>query len=174
MGFKKLLAVLSVCTSVLVLSGCQITKPKTAAVAPPPPPPQKLIVHNLSTQVGKRQIVAAEVDFSNDTGRSLDYVMFKTRAFDHNGKEIPAMKSGQPNAWLRIAGPISHGHRTGGQRWDKVWANSNISCFRIEGAEVIYEDSSVEFYEMDQIEMDLAALPPAVCQPIDKRVAATQ
>ncbi len=157
-------------TAGAILSGCQSNKPKTVAL--PPPPAEKLVVHNLATDTSKkRHIVAAHVDFSNETGRSLDYVMFKTRAFDSAGREIPALKSGKDNAWLRIAGPLKTGYRTGDTRWEKVWNSADISCFRIEGAEVIFDDSSVEFYEMDQIEMDLTALQPAVCQPVGRKVA---
>lgn len=155
-----------------LMAGCVTTKEKVAEVEPPKPL-QRLIVHDLSTDLsGKRNQVAANVDFTNHTGRSLEYVMFKTTAFDHQGKLIPSLKSGRPNAWLRIAGPLPDGGRTGSNRWEKVWANADINCFRIDGAEVIYEDSSVEFYQLDQIEMDMAMLAPPICQTTDENLAA--
>ena len=158
----------------LILSGCVSTQKKVAVVAPAQPS-QRLIVHDLSTEViGKRSHVAAAVDFTNDTGRSLEYVMFKTTAFDSQGREIPSLKSGKPNAWLRIAGPLNHGDRTGENRWEKVWASKQISCFRVEGAEVIYDDSSVEFFDMDQISLDLTVLPPAICQSMDTSLASNE
>lgn len=155
-----------------LLAGCVGTKEKVTAVEPPKPE-QRLIVHDLRTEISsKRDQVAAHVDFTNHTGRSLEYVMFKTTAFDNQGKLVPSLKSGRPNAWLRIAGPLQDGSRTGANRWEKVWASADINCFRIEGAEVIYEDSSVEFYKLDQIEMDLAMLAPPICQTTDESLAA--
>ena len=158
----------------LLLAGCVTIKEKVAETPPPPMPEQRLVVHDLTTDTGKKKLVAAQVDFTNKTGRSLEYVMFKTTAYDQQGQVVPSFKSGRPNAWLRIAGPIEHDSRTGAQRWEKVWASSAINCFRIEGAEVIYEDSSVEFYQLDQIELDLAMLPPALCQEVDKSLALTE
>ena len=159
----------------LLLAGCVTTKEKVAEVpVPPPMPEQRLVVHDLTTETGKKQLVAAQVDFTNKTGRSLEYVMFKTTAFDRQGQVVPSFKSGRPNAWLRIAGPLQPGSRTGAQRWEKVWASSAINCFRIEGAEVIYEDSSVEFFQLDQIELDLAMIPPALCQEVDGSLALTE
>jgi len=159
----------------LLLVGCVTTKEKLAeAPVPPPMPEQRLVVHDLMTETGKKQLVAAQVDFTNKTGRSLDYVMFKTTAYDRQGQVVPSLKSGRPNAWLRIAGPLQPGSRSGAQRWEKVWASSAINCFRIEGAEVIYEDSSVEFYQLDQIELDLAMLPPTLCQDVDESLALTE
>lgn len=144
--------------------------------APPAPvlPEQRLVVHDLVTDTNKKKVVAAQVDFTNKTGRSLEYVMFKTTAYDQNGKVVPALKSGRPNAWLRIAGPLQPDSRTGAHRWEKVWSSAEINCFRIDGAEVIYEDSSVEFYQLDQIEFDLAVIPPPLCQAIDKSLASNK
>lgn len=170
---NKKLAKLIFVSSIIItgLTGC-VSKPEKVAVAPAPQlPEQRLIVHDLNTEAGKKSMIAAQVDFTNMTGRSLEYVMFKTTAFDAQGKVIPSHKSGRPNAWLRIAGPLVDKSRTGVQRWDKVWAGTEVSCFRIEGAEVIFEDSSVEFYQLDQIEMDLAVLPPALCQNVEESLA---
>ncbi|NRP48098.1 hypothetical protein XMM312_002260 [Marinobacterium sp. xm-m-312] len=153
----------------LVLSGC-ISLPDTTAKLTtqqpitPAPPQKTLVIHQLQTEVITQKNVAAVIDFSNQTDRDLDYVMFKTIAFDAEGKVIPAMKSGDDHAYLRIAGPLSPEHRTGDQQWDKVWADSSVSCFRIESAELIFSDSSVEDYSTDQIELQLPTLQPAICQ----------
>lgn len=152
----------------LVLSGCislQETTAKLTIQQPitPTPPQKTLVIHQLQTEVITQKNVAAVIDFSNQTDRHLDYVMFKTIAFDADGKVIPAMKSGDDHAYLRIAGPLSPEHRTGDQQWDKVWADSSVSCFRIESAELIFTDSSVEDYSKDQIELQLPSLQPAIC-----------
>ncbi len=153
----------------LLLSGCislpetterLATEESTAAIQPQ----KKLVIHHLQSAFIADKNVAAIIDFSNQTDRGLDYVMFKTIAFDSDGRVIPAMLSGDDHAYLRIAGPLSPNHRTGDQLWDKVWADSAISCFRIEGAELIFSDSSVEDFAYDQIEMQLPTLQPAVCQ----------
>ena len=177
MRLKKIHGFILVILASVLATGCSWDRFKSAKTPPPlpPAPTEKLIVHNLTTDIGgKRNHVAAHVDFSNQTGRALDYVMFKTRAFDQKGVEIPALKSGKPNAWLRIAGPFTSGHRTGNQRWEKVWASAELTCFRIEGAELIFDDSSVEFYEMDKIELDLAVMQPSICQPVAESVATTR
>ena len=172
MNNKSTVQLIFTLITALVLAGCVTTKEKVVE-APPQPvqPEQRLVVHDLTTETGSKQLVAAQVDFTNKTGRSLEYVMFKTTAYDQQGQVVPSVKSGRPNAWLRIAGPLHPGSRTGAQRWDKVWANAQIDCFRIEGAELIFDDSSVEFYNTDQIELDLAVLPPALCQSVDKSLA---
>jgi len=167
---KSLMFILTL--TAISLSGCVSNREKVAETpAAPAVPEQRLVVHDLATHVGNKSMVAAEVDFTNMTGRALDYVMFKTTAYDTEGKVISAHKSGRPNAWLRIAGPLQPQSRTGLQRWEKVWASSDIDCFRIEGAEVIFDDSSVEYYPADQIELDLTALPPALCQAVDESLA---
>jgi len=153
----------------LLLTGC-ISLPETTATLTTPEPitpvaPQKrLVIHQLQTEVVTQKHVAAVIDFSNQTDRALDYVMFKTIAYDADGKVIPAMKSGDDHAYLRIAGPLSPDHRTGEQQWNKVWADNAVSCFRIESAELIFSDSSVEEYANDQIELQLPVLQPAACQ----------
>ncbi len=153
----------------LVLTGC-ISLPETTAKLTtqqsitPTAPQKTLVIHQLHTQAITQKNITAVIDFSNQTDRDLDYVMFKTIAYDADGNVIPAMKSGDDHAYLRIAGPLTPNHRTGDQQWDKVWADSSISCFRIESAELIFSDSSVEDYSNDQIELQLPTLQPAVCQ----------
>ena len=153
----------------LMLSGCISLPETTAQLVPDEPvtpskPQEKLVIHQLQTEVIAKRQVAAVIDFSNQTDRNLDYVMFKAIAFNEAGQVIPAMKSGDHHAYLRIAGPLTPDHRTGNQQWDKVWADTGVSCFRIESAELIFSDSSVEDYSRDQIEMQLPTLQPAVCQ----------
>jgi hypothetical protein len=153
----------------LLLTGC-LSLPETTTELTnqgpitPSAPEKKLVIHQLQTEVIAKRQVAAVIDFSNQTDRDLDYVMFKATAFDKDGQIIPAMKSGDDHAYLRIAGPLTANHRTGDQQWDKVWADTGVSCFRIESAELIFSDSSVEDYSNDQIELKLPTLQPAICQ----------
>lgn len=153
----------------LLLTGC-ISLPKTTTdltvqlPIAPSEPQEKLVIHQLQTEVIAKRQVAAVIDFSNQTDRNLDYVMFKAIAFNEEGQVIPAMKSGDHHAYLRIAGPLTPDYRTGDQQWDKVWADTKVSCFRIESAELIFSDSSVEDYSSDQIELQLPTLQPAICQ----------
>lgn len=153
----------------LLLAGCISLPETTAQLIPhepitPSKPKEKLVIHQLQTEVNANRQVAAVIDFSNQTDRNLDYVMFKAIAFNEEGQVIPAMKSGDNHAYLRIAGPLTPNDRTGDQQWDKVWADTSVSCFRIESAELIFSDSSVEDYSSDQIEIQLPTLQPAICQ----------
>jgi len=143
----------------------------TSGVQAPLLQEERLVIHQLSPHKTGPNTAAAEIDFTNKTGQSLSYVMFKTTAYDGNGNIVKAQKSGAPNAFLRLAGPIQDSKRSGVNRWNTVWADSQVVCFRIEGAEVIFSDSSVEDYALDQIEMDLATLPPSVCHHDGQTVA---
>ncbi|KEA64413.1 hypothetical protein ADIMK_1659 [Marinobacterium lacunae] len=101
----------------------------------------------------KHGVVAAHIDFVNGTQNTLDYVMFKTTAYTNDGKLVRAKKTGRENAWLRVAGPFAPGESSGDKRWDKVWQNSHLSCFRIDGAELIDVNGVVEYYEADRIKL---------------------
>ena len=89
--------------------------------------------------------------------------MFKTTAYTADGKVVPSKKSGRPNAWLRVAGPFAPGASSGNKRWEKVWQNKKLSCFRIEGAELIDVDGVVEYFEADQIKLAPSAAASAEC-----------
>ncbi len=153
--------------SALLLSACA-EKPQPVAQAPapviPPKPKPTLLVKNFyPAPPEKRGVVAANIDFVNATESTLEYVMFKTTAYTADGKVVPSKKSGRPNAWLRVAGPFAPGASSGNKRWEKVWQNKKLSCFRIEGAELIDVDGVVEYFEADQIKLAPSAAASAEC-----------
>ena len=137
----------------LALTGC-ITKPENVAESVPAiqKPTEALVIHQLKLTPSKNgQSTHATIDFTNQTGRELSYVMFKATAFDNKGHIVRANKSGAEHAFLRVAGPFSKDSRSGGQRWEKVWTQNRPACFAIEGAELIFSDSSVEEIKADEI-----------------------
>lgn len=146
----------------LLLSACA-EKPQPVAQAPepaPPPPkpkPTLQVTNFFPAPPEKKGVVAANIEFVNSTESTLEYVMFKTTAYTADGKLVPSKKSGRENAWLRVAGPFAPGQSSGNKRWDKVWQNSKLSCFRIEGAELIDVDGVVEYFEIDQIKLPSAS-----------------
>lgn len=169
---KSLTIITTVTLASALLTGCN-TKPKVAESDQTPHyQDERLVIHHLSADTSNLKLASAEIDFSNKTGRSLSYVMFKTTAYDHQGKVVAAKKSGAQNAYLRIAGPIEDSNRTGTNRWDSVWTHRQVACFKIDSAEVIFSDSSVEDFSLEQIEMDLAVLPPSICQHDTEALAA--
>ena len=140
----------------LALTGC-ITKPEKVAKSAPAiqKPTEALVIHQLELTPSKSgQSTHATIDFTNQTGRELSYVMFKATAFDNKGHIVRANKSGAEHAFLRIAGPFSKDSRSGGQRWEKVWTQNTPACVAIEGAELIFSDSSVEEIKADQIALN--------------------
>lgn len=141
----------------MALSGClNLHKKKTEPVAdvPPPPPLPKpaLLISQMTPEPPKsRGDVGAYINFVNGTDLTIQYVMFKATAYDHNGRIVPAKRSGDPNAWLRVAGPFTPGQASGSRHWEKLWQNHNLQCFEIEGVELIYMDGMVEFYDADRL-----------------------
>jgi len=92
----------------------------------------------------------AHISFINGTDKTLQYVMFKTAAYTHNGQRVYSKKSGRPDTWLRVAGPFAPGEHSGEKVWKQVWQHRDLDCFRIEGAELIFaEDQSVEYHTSD-------------------------
>ena len=137
----------------LALTGC-ITKPEKVAKSDPAiqKPTAALVIHQLELNPSKNgQSTHATIDFTNQTGRELSYVMFKATAFDNKGHIVRANKSGAEHAFLRVAGPFSKDSRSGGQRWEQVWTHNRPSCVAIESAELIFADSSVEEIKADEI-----------------------
>ena len=140
----------------LALTGC-ITKPETLTNSAPiiQKPTEALVIHQLELSPSKNgQSTHATIDFTNQTGRELSYVMFKATAFDNKGHIVRANKSGAEHAFLRVAGPFSKDSRSGGQRWEKVWTQNRPACFAIESAELIFADSSVEEIQADEIALN--------------------
>ena len=155
----------------LALTGCALLitacaqKPQPVAKPEPvkPEPPPALVIKDLHPAAPEKHgIVAAHIDFINCSQQTIEYVMFKTTAFTGDGQVVKAKKSGRPNAWLRVAGPFAPGESSGDKRWDKVWQNSKLSCFRIDGVETIDIDGVVEYYGPERI-----ALMPGVPSAID-------
>lgn len=137
----------------LILTGC-VTKPENVTTSDPiiQKPSEALVIHQLKLTPSKNgNSTHATIDFTNQTGRELSYVMFKATAFDNKGHIVRANKSGAEHAFLRVAGPFSKDSRSGGQRWEKVWTQNRPACFAIEGAELIFSDSSVEEIKADEI-----------------------
>ena len=137
----------------LALTGC-ITKPEALTKSAPiiQKPTEALVIHQLELTPSKNgQSTHATIDFTNQTGRELSYVMFKATAFDNKGHIVRANKSGAKHAFLRVAGPFSKDSRSGGQRWEKVWTQNRPTCLAIEGAELIFSDSSVEEIKAEEI-----------------------
>eukprot|EP01155_Anaeramoeba_flamelloides_P027216 Anaeramoba_flamelloidesa823260_23.p1 GENE.a823260_23~~a823260_23.p1 ORF type:complete len:182 (+),score=13.91 a823260_23:192-737(+) len=116
---------------------------------PKPAPKPVLLISDHHTQ-GTSD---ASISFINGTDQTLQYVMFKTTAFTGEGKPVNSKKSGRRNAWLRVAGPFAPGERVGDKLWTKVWQHPNLSCFKIEGAELIFADQSVEYHGIDRFTM---------------------
>ena len=140
------------------LTGCLSlstkTEPEPVAEVPPPPalPKPALLISHMTPETPKaRGDVGAYIDFINGTDLTVKYVMFKTTAYDHNGRIVPSKRSGDPNTWLRVAGPFAPGQASGSRHWEQLWQNHNLRCFEIEGVELIYLDGMVEFYDADRI-----------------------
>ncbi|KGK41854.1 hypothetical protein LH51_11710 [Nitrincola sp. A-D6] len=147
-------------TATLFLTACgsfsfkKTPEPEPVAEVPPPPPlpkPALLISQMIPEEPKARGDVGAYIDFINGTDLTVEYVMFKTTAYDHNGRIVPSKRSGDPNTWLRVAGPFAPGQASGSRYWEQLWQNHNLHCFEIEGVELIYMDGMVEFYEADRI-----------------------
>ncbi|SEG61264.1 hypothetical protein [Marinobacterium lutimaris] len=150
----------------MLLAACA-EKPQPVVQQPPPKivePLPVLVINGMHPGTPeKNKIVAAHIDFSNGTKNTLEYVMFKTTAYTHGGEVVKSKKSGRDHAWLRVAGPFSPGEGSGDKRWDKVWQNDKIACFRIDGAEVIDIQGVVEYYKADQIQLSPAVAALGLC-----------
>ena len=151
-------------TSVIFITAISVTgclnlnfkknTPEPVAEVPPPPPLPKpaLLISQMTPEAPKaRGDVGAYINFINGTDLTVEYVMFKTTAYDHNGRIVPSKRSGDPNTWLRVAGPFAPGQASGSKHWEQLWQNHNLRCFEIEGVELIYMDGMVEFYHADRI-----------------------
>lgn len=153
-----------------LLSACaEKPQPVAKIVQPPPPAPPKpkpaLVIKSLHpTLTSRKGLVAAHIDFVNGTGRTLEYVTFKTTAYTEDGRLVRSKKTGRKNAWLRVAGPFPPGQSSGDKLWDKVWNNRKMNCFRIDGAELIDTQGVVEYYKADRIALLPAATPKGSCK----------
>lgn len=134
----------------LLLAACA-SKPEPEPVAEKPVAPPKPKPVLLISSHGPQDNSAAQINFTNGTGKTLQYVMFKTTAYTGEGDLVPSKKSGRRNAWLRVAGPFAPNEVVGNKVWPKVWQHPNLSCFRIEGAELIFADQSVEYHGVERM-----------------------
>jgi hypothetical protein len=138
----------SLALAAALLSACAQKKPEPVAQPAPPPALKPILMISDHRSGGSSD---AHISFINGTDRTLQYVMFKTTAYTHSGQRVNSKKSGRPDTWLRVAGPIAPGAHSGEKIWTQVWQHRDLGCFRIEGAEVIYaEDQSVEYHTTDR------------------------
>lgn len=129
-----------------LLSACAQRQPEPVAQPKPAPAPKPvLMISDYRAGDGSD----AYISFINGTSQTLQYVMFKTAAYTHGGLRVNAKKSGRPDTWLRVAGPFTPGEHSGEKIWKQVWKHRDLSCFRIEGAELIFADQSVEYHTTD-------------------------
>lgn len=154
-------------TCAMLLAACA-QKPQPVVQKPLPPkkvePAPALVIRDMHPAPPEHAgIVAAHIDFTNGTKATLEYVMFKTTAYTRDGQLVRSKKSGRENAWLRVAGPFAPGESSGDKRWEKVWQNKNIACFRIDGAEVIDIQGVVEYYKADRIKLSPALIARGKC-----------
>lgn len=155
----------------ILLAACaqKPAAPPVAQKAPKPALKPVLLINDHHT----RGSSDASISFTNGTDQTLQYVMFKTTAFTREGKPVHSKKSGRRDAWLRVAGPFAPGERIGDKVWQKVWQHPNLGCFRIEGAELIFADQSVEYHSTDRLAMlNQSAMQNAACGGKGVRTAA--
>lgn len=145
----------------MALAGCDsmFKKPEP----PPAPAPEPVVkikplkepvvqVHGFKPgKPGKGGLTDAHISFSNVSGQTLQFVMFKTTAYDAQGRIVPAKKTNRPDTWLRVAGPFHPFAQTGEHKWDKIWQSNNIACFEVEGVEIIYMDGANEYYNESRL-----------------------
>ncbi|MFC6670066.1 hypothetical protein [Marinobacterium aestuariivivens] len=130
---------------------------------PPAPEPEPVVkvkplkepvvqIHGFKPgQPGKGGLTDAHIRFSNVSDQTLQFVMFKTTAYDAEGHIVPAKKTNRPDAWLRVAGPFRPLAPPGEHKWDKIWQHKQIACFEVEGVEIIYMDGANEYYNESRL-----------------------
>lgn len=144
-----------------LLAACAQKQPEPVAQPAPKPAPKPVLLISDHHTRGNSD---ASISFTNGTDQTLQYVMFKTTAYTREGKPVSSKKSGRPNAWLRVAGPFAPGEHVGNKVWPKVWQHPNLGCFKIEGAELIFADQSVEYHATDRFALlNQSALSNAAC-----------
>lgn len=154
----------------VLLAACAQKQPAPPVAKPEPKPEPKPVL--LISDHHTRGNSDASISFTNGTGQTLQYVMFKTSAFTREGKPVNSKKSGRRNAWLRVAGPFAPGQSIGDKVWKKVWQHPNLGCFKIEGAELIFADQSVEYHTTDRFAMlNQSAMRNAACGGTGVRTA---
>lgn len=134
------LALLAACSSDKVVQA-----PPVAPVYVPPP----LIALELAEPKSAKQRGApgANINFSNISSGTYQYVLFRTTAYDKNGNIINAKKSRDHSAYLRVAGPIHPGEYSKGHSWKNTWKKKGVDCIDIDQIEIVFSDGSVEVAE---------------------------
>lgn len=144
----------------VALAGCDSMFKKSESPAPEPEPVVKIKplkepvvqIHGFQTgKPGKGGLTDAHISFSNVSDQTLQFVTFKTTAYDAEGRIVPAKKTSRPDAWLRVAGPFHPFASAGEHKWDKIWQSKNITCFEVEGVEIIYMDGANEYYNESRL-----------------------
>lgn len=154
-----------------LLAACAQKQPAPPVAKPEPKPEPKPVL--LISDHHTRGSSDASISFTNGTGQTLQYVMFKTSAFTRSGKPVNSKKSGRRNAWLRVAGPFAPGEQVGNKVWKQVWRHPDLGCFKIEGAELIFADQSVEYHATDRFAMlNQSAIRNSACGGPGVRTAA--
>ncbi|SFG00365.1 hypothetical protein [Neptunomonas qingdaonensis] len=144
----------SLLITLALLAACSSDKIVQAPPAPAPvyvPPP--LIALELAEPKSEkhRGRAGAYIHFSNISSGTYQYVLFRTTAFDKNGKVIRAKKSRDENAYLRVAGPIYPGEYSKGHSWKNTWSKKGVKCIDIDQIEIVFSDGSVEVAQGDTL-----------------------
>jgi hypothetical protein len=159
----------------VTLVGCGNMFKKPAPVAQPEPEPVVYVrpipkpvvqVHGFrASKPGRGGLTDAHISFSNVSDQTFQFVMFKTRAYNADGKIINAKKTNRPDTWLRVAGPFSPFSNAGEHKWDKIWSNRKATCFEVEGVEVIYMNGANEYYNESRLSEILDPSLNNSCRP---------
>ncbi len=138
--------------AVVLIAACS---KKEVVVTPPPPPapvykPVPLIAVESATPLRKQsqsKQIGANISFSNISPATYQYILFKTTAYDKNGKVVPPRKSRDSSAYLRVAGPIKPGQLSASNAWQNTWNSKNVHCLAVDKVEIIFSDGSIEVAE---------------------------
>ncbi|GGO78719.1 hypothetical protein GCM10011348_11330 [Marinobacterium nitratireducens] len=148
----KLLLLVTCSTAI---AGCNSLFSKKPEPVPEPEPVVKVkklkepVVQVHGFKPGKPSrggLTDAHINFSNVSAERLQFVMFKTTAYDSKGRVVRAKKTNRPTAWLRVAGPFEPFKPATDHKWDKIWQSNDLACFEVEGVEIIYMDGANEYY----------------------------
>jgi len=152
---------LVVAAGAIALTGCGNMFKKPAPVVEPEPEPVVYVrpIPKPVVQIngfragkpGKAGLTDAHISFSNVSDQPFQFVMFKTTAYNAEGKIINAKKTNRPETWLRVAGPFRPFSSAGEHKWGQIWANKKATCFEVEGVEIIFMDGANEFYNESRL-----------------------
>lgn len=145
-------------TATLALVGCDnMAKKPEPKPAPPvtyvkPVPKPVVQVSGFFPGAPRRNgLTDAHISFKNVSDQTLQFVMFKTTAYDSDGKVVEAKKTHRQHAWLRVAGPFGPYADAGEHTWNKIWQSRKTACFEVEGVQIIYMDGANEYYNASRL-----------------------